>query len=163
MALKTTQNKLVPVWGLLFAAWQIVGCAALEENRVSEPPGQDLGQVQIPAAQPDLEAYWGIRIVSLRRTAAGHLLDFRFRVNDPEKAVALLRRQANAYLIDQTSGKKLAVPRMPKVGALRTSAVKPEAGRIYFILFNNTGDLVQPGTRVTIVIGDFKAEHLVVE
>ena len=52
---------------------------------------------------------------------------------------------------------------MPKVGALRPSALKPEAGRIYFILFNNTGDLVQSGNKVTIVSGDFRAEHLVVE
>ena len=38
-----------------------------------------------------MEAQWGIEIKSLRRTAAGHLLDFRFKIIDPAKAALLLR------------------------------------------------------------------------
>ena len=52
---------------------------------------------------------------------------------------------------------------MPKIGALRQSALNPEAGKIYFVLFKNPNGYVKPGSRVTVVIGDFKAEHLVVD
>lgn len=149
--------------GLVSLLLATPGVASLQAGQERSGFKQEQPKTDRPQAPSDLEDQWGVRVVSLRRTAAGHMLDFRFRVVDPEKAAALLRRQDNAYLIDQSSGKKLAVPRMPKVGALRPSALKPEAGRIYFILFNNTGDLVQSGNRVTIVSGDFRAEHLVVE
>jgi hypothetical protein len=49
-----------------------------------------------------------------------------------------------------------------KVGLLRSKG-KPEAGRDYFILFGNTGGVVKKGNMVTVVIGDFKVENLVVE
>jgi hypothetical protein len=151
------------VGGLVSLLLTGLGETSLQASQEASGYNPEQSTADRPQPPSDLEEQWGIRVVSLRRTAAGHMLDFRFRVIDSEKAGALLGRQSNAYLIDQTSGKKLAVPRMPKVGALRTSAIKPEAGRIYFILFNNTGDLVQSGNKVTIVSGDFKAEHLVVE
>jgi len=33
-----------------------------------------------------LEETWGIQIMGSRQTAAGHMIDFRYRVLDPEKA-----------------------------------------------------------------------------
>lgn len=110
-----------------------------------------------------MEAQWGIEIKSLRRTAAGHLLDFRFKIIEPAKAALLLRREDKPYLIDQASGMKLPVPVMPNIGALRSTTVKPEANRVYFILFSNAGDLIKSGSKVSIVMGDFKAENLLVE
>ena len=91
------------------------------------------------------------------------MLDFRFRVLDPEKAATLLRRQDKPYLIDEASGNKLAVPRMPKVGALRPSALNPKPGEVYFVLFNNTGDWSNPAIRSPSLAEISRAEHLVVE
>jgi hypothetical protein len=48
------------------------------------------------------------------------------------------------------------------VGALRQKTIKPEAGRIYFILFGNP-NVVKEGSKVTLVIGDVKVENLTVE
>jgi hypothetical protein len=163
MLIKKTHNRSWMIVGLVSLLLTAPGVTSLQAGQEASGYNPEQPTAERPQPSSDLEDQWGVRVVSLRRTAAGHMLDFRFRIIDPEKAAALLRRQDNAYLIDQASGKKLAVPRMPKVGALRPSAVKPEAGRIYFILFNNTGDLVQSGNKVTIVSGDFKADHLVVE
>lgn len=108
-----------------------------------------------------IEKKWGIEIISIRQTAAGHMLDFRYRVVDPEKAAPLFVRQTKPYLIDQASGKVLAVPDMPKVGALRSTNT-PQKGRTYWMFFGNPG-VVKAGGKVSVVIGDFRVENLTVE
>ncbi len=109
-----------------------------------------------------LESQWGVKIVGIRRTAAGYMLDFRYRVTDPDKAAPLFVRKTKPYLIDQRTGARLVVPNPPKVGPLRTSD-KPLKGRIYFIMFANPGKLIKPGQRVTIVIGKFRVQGLIVQ
>ena len=109
-----------------------------------------------------LEETWGIRIEGIRLSAAGYMLDFRYRVLDPEKAALLFDRKTKPYLIDQKSGAKFMVPSPPKVGPLRTSD-PPQKGRTYFIMFANPGKYIKQGYKVTVVIGDFRLEDLTVK
>ena len=112
--------------------------------------------------QPDpMAEKWGIEIASIRMTSNNHMIDFRYKVLDAEKAASLFDRQTKPYLIDQTSGKVLAVPNTAKVGPLRNSN-KPKEGKIYWMFFGNSG-VVKAGNKVTVVIGEFKAENLIVE
>jgi hypothetical protein len=104
---------------------------------------------------------WGIEIESLRISAASYLLDFRYRVIDAEKARPLFKRSTKPVLIDQASGARFSVPRTAKIGPLRSSD-EPIAGRIYAMLFANRGKSVKPGDKVTVEIGEFRAEDLVV-
>jgi hypothetical protein len=60
------------------------------------------------------------------------------------------------------SGAKLGVPEMDKVGKLRQSS-EPENGLIYWMVFGNPSQLVKAGNRVDVVIGDFRANGIVVE
>ena len=126
---------------------------------------REVTEAQEPKMQeePSLEERWGIKILSIRQSANGYMLDFRYRVSDPDKASLLLGRKDKPYLVDQASGAKFMVPSAPKIGPLRQTSVKPIAGRNYFILFANPGKYVKPGNKVTVVIGEFKAENLVVE
>ena len=105
---------------------------------------------------------WGIEITSLRMAAANHMVDFRFRVLDAKKADPLFVRQTKPYLVDQKSGKVLAVPNTAKIGPLRNSN-KPKEGRIYWMFFGNHTRLISQGSAVTVVIGEFKVENLIVE
>ena len=105
---------------------------------------------------------WGIQLLSMRLSANGYMLDFRYRVKDADKASPLFSSKIQPYLVDQESGAKFLVPQPPKIGALRTTR-KPIPDRNYFILFANPGKYVKPGNKVTVVIGDFRAENLVVE
>ena len=66
-------------------------------------------------------------------------------------------------LIDQASGAILIVPNTPKLGPLRQSAARLTKGKIDFVLFGNTRCIVKSGSKVTVVIGEFKAENLTVE
>lgn len=105
---------------------------------------------------------WGIEIVGLRLSAAGHVIDLRYRVTDPKKALPFFDAQKKPSLIDQASGVKMVVPVAPKIGSMRQKTMRPEVGRIYFMLFGNTG-VVNYGSKVTLVIGDIKIENLTVE
>jgi hypothetical protein len=111
-----------------------------------------------------LEEQWGVKIESLRISAAGNLLDFRYRIINPEKASYLVDRRNKPYMIDQASGRVLSVPTTAKVGPLRQTVRYglPQKDKIYFILFGNP-HVIKPGDKVTVVIGEFKAENIVVE
>jgi len=110
----------------------------------------------------DLEERWGIQVEGLRLTAEGMMVDFRYRVIDSEKAVALLRSAEKPVLVDVATGARFLVPTPPKVGALRNVG-RPENGRIYFMLFANPGRYLQPESRVSVEMGDFVAENLVLQ
>lgn len=114
------------------------------------------------AATESLEETWGVQPEALRLSAGGYMLDFRFRVIDPDKAAPLFQRKIKPYLLDQASGAKFIVPTPPTVGPLRTT-YKPQANRIYVMLFANPGRFVKPGRLVTVVMGDFRAENLQVQ
>ena len=105
---------------------------------------------------------WGVDIVDVRRVASGQMLAFRYVVLDPEKAKPLNDKRNTAYLFDEKTGAKLMVPQMEKVGALRTT-VSQKTGRMYWMVFANTGRVVSVGSRVDLVIGDFRANGLTVD
>ena len=113
----------------------------------------------------NIKKNWGVEIENVRLSAAGYMLDFRYKVIDPDKAAPLQDFKVKPYLIDEASGAKLIVPSPPKVGALRqrVKSGKPIPGRTYFIIFSNPGRFVRHDNKVTIVIGDFKVDHLVVK
>jgi len=109
-----------------------------------------------------LEKKWGVRPLSVRQTADGHMLDFRYRITDVEKASPLFSPTIKPLIIDEDTGAVMAVPNVPKVGSMRSTR-KPVKDRTYFMLFANPQKHIQPGHKVTVVIGDCRAEHLVVE
>ncbi len=51
---------------------------------------------------------------------------------------------------------------MENIGELRQVAPL-EANRTYYVIFGNPGGLVKRGGRVTLVVGNFRAEGLVVD
>lgn len=114
------------------------------------------------AAMSALEETWGVRVIGIRLSAAGHILDFRYRVIDAEKAAPIMNRRLQPQLIIEQTGVKLSVPVGPTVGPMRQAPKFPQAGRNYFMLFSNPGHAAKPGDRVTVQIGDFRAEHLTI-
>ena len=110
-----------------------------------------------------LESRWGIQVSSLRVSAGGYMVDFRYKVIDPVKAAKLGKADSKPSLIDEATGTTLLVPKTPKVGPLRQTAEQLDAGKIYWMLFANRGQVVKSGSIVTIAIGDFRVEHLEVE
>lgn len=114
------------------------------------------------SALSEPEKNFGIKIVSLRPTAGGQMLDLRFQVIDPEKAKPVLDKNKKAYILDSKTGKTLPVP-VTKAGSMRQATLKPEAGRIYFILFSNPNRMVKEGGNVSLLIGDFRKDGIIVD
>jgi len=105
---------------------------------------------------------WGVDIGGVRHVSSGYMLRLSYTVVDVARAAPLFDKRSRPYLIDNKTGARLAVPAMENIGELRQTAT-PVPGRTYFVIFGNPGKLVQPGDRVSIVIGDFKAEDVIVD
>lgn len=105
---------------------------------------------------------WGVDKLRVSSTSSGNLIRFSYRVADPQLATVLADKGATPYLLGQRSRAVLQVPVMDKVGALRQSST-PEPGREYWMVFSNKGNLVRPGDRVNVMIGQFHADGLLVE
>ena len=111
---------------------------------------------------PGIERTWGVDVIDVRLTSSNWMLKFRYRVVDPAKSRVLLDAKSTAYLVDEASGARLAVPAMENIGELR-QATQGTAGRQYFIMFGNGGQIVRKGSRVDVVIGAFHADGMIVE
>ena len=105
---------------------------------------------------------WGVDSLTLRSAESGEIIRFSYRVLDAEKANALSDKKNEPSLVDPKAGVKLVVPSLEKVGKLRQSST-PQAGKMYWMAFSNKGGFVKPGHRVDVVIGQFRAEGLIVQ
>jgi hypothetical protein len=105
---------------------------------------------------------WGVDELSVKSVESGEIIRFTFRVLDADKAKPLNDKKYEPSLIDPQAGVKLVVPALEQVGQLRQSGT-PEAGKSYWMAFSNKGRVVKRGDRVSVVIGQFRADGLVVD
>ena len=87
---------------------------------------------------------------------------FNYRIVDHGKAKILNDKKFNPVLIDEIAHVGLVVPSLEKVGELRQSST-PEVGKIYWMAFSNRGAPVKRGDRVSVAIGKFRADGLIIE
>lgn len=106
-----------------------------------------------------LAARYGVDVDLIAVTAAGGLIEFRYQVVDPDKATRILHETRLApTLVDEASGATLVMSAPPHKhgGELRL-------GGTYFFLLANSSNALHQGSKVTLVMGDARVEHLVVE
>ena len=115
-----------------------------------------------PEEAEELAKKWGVELLGMRLTAAGMMLDFRFRVLDADKALPLFDQRIKPHIVAERSNIKLPVPMAAKVGAFRPTnrGKNIKADKTYYMIFGNPDRHVKAGEKVTVVIGDFKVEHL---
>jgi hypothetical protein len=141
---------------------QTVTSAPSSSNLAAAPLGSISRTVNSTRAAMMYRRIWGIDNITLKATASGSVIRFSYLVVDANKAKVLNDKKEEPYLLVQKNGAKLEVPATEKVGKLRQTAT-PENGREYWMVFQNSSHTVQPGDRVNIVIGQFRADGLVVE
>jgi hypothetical protein len=145
---------------------------------MEDPPSVDSAPTEVSPQQPptgtetvgslsgadELAKVFGIEIVALHTTAAGEMLDLRYRVIDPKLAAEITKRNTNLemHIIDVKTGTVLNVP-ITHLGALRNRTPKPKAKRIYYALFDNTGAVVKKGSEVSIQVGQVKVDGMRVQ
>lgn len=166
-------NEAAPFWGFLAGGLAVTAAfvgASGATHAVEGPhcvtasfgPTASLASGHHPRELTFLKRRWGVEVMYVRETAAGHMLEFRYRVLDAAKAKPLFERQTKPVLTHAETGAKLIVPSPPTTGALRNSN-PPIAGRVYWMFFSNPGKLVRPGQHVNIEIGEFHVDGLVVQ
>jgi hypothetical protein len=105
---------------------------------------------------------WGVDSLHVKWAESGEVIRFTYRVLDADKAKALNDKKSEPSLIDPQAGVSLVVPSLEKVGQLRQTST-PEAGKAYWMAFSNKGRRVKRGDHVSVVIGQFRADGLVVD
>ncbi len=81
------------------------------------------------------------------------MIDFRFQVTDPDKAAQSLTGGNLPVLIAEDSGIELEL-------SPRSDVAHLEAGRVYYLLYPNAQNAMQTGSKVTVVWGGLRLEHL---
>jgi hypothetical protein len=170
----TTPARLIPfrrrraagaLLAALLAAGPVAahGAAAAAAREAPAAPAAAGRAAPRPAAKAERKL--GIRLSALRLTAAGYMVDVRYRVTDPARARRFVdRKSRELFLVDEASGMRLAVPNTPKLGTLRQRPKgELRTDRDYFVMFANPGRHLQRGDRVTLVAGDMRIAHLAVE
>ena len=100
-----------------------------------------------------------MEIVGVGFAADGDYVMVQFRA-DPR--VTLMWAQGNVYVIDEATGIKYGdIPVMPVVGPLLGQPV--EKGQLGYVMFLNHNRALAAGARVTVVLGDFRQEHVPVQ
>lgn len=105
---------------------------------------------------------YGIEVVGMYPAVGGRVLDLRYKILDTAKAALLPNEPGNIYLIDEATGAATKMPNSPRHGSIPQNPQKLEVGRTYSLSFPNQGRL-KSGSKVTLVIGNLRAEHLTVE
>jgi hypothetical protein len=89
----------------------------------------------------------GIRITKVVVTADGGLVDLRYQVIDPDKAVFLFDNLDVVPQVIAENGEVIKLESLPHRHDVY-------AGLAYFILYRNSQNSVKPGSQVTVVVGD---------
>ncbi|MDB6121776.1 MAG: hypothetical protein JWQ71_769 [Pedosphaera sp.] len=118
---------------------------------------------EVAAAPQTLEDQWGIQVSSLRLSMANSVVDVRYKIINPDKAVLLGNGKTAAYIIDHETGKKLVMPSPPKEGAFPPTSHKLVGGKMYFTMVSNQGGALKSGSQVTVMVGNSQATNLTVE
>ena len=151
-------NLPFPKW-LLGAALAVLLTAAAVFTLAFRPiaPAGSISQVD-PAQMAAMQAAWGVRFTNVAVVAGGGFLDIRYQAIDPDKALALHDEDSLPVLIDQATGTVL-----DKGGSHAGHSDTMRAGSTYYLLYQNTGGIVRPGSRVTVKIGEVMLENLIVQ
>jgi hypothetical protein len=130
------------------------------KHRVQHSPY--LAAQHLGSADVDYAVQWGIDSMQVHQTNGGNLIRFSYRVLDTSKANVLIDKAAAPLMVSPTAHVALQVPVMDKVGPLR-QATELESGKTYWMVFSNKGGPVKSGDHVSVVVGSFRVDGLVVQ
>ena len=123
-------------------------------TRVSTPPGA----ASPSAAATETANISRVELLVVDFAAEGRYIHVAFRA--PPR-VARQWRQGNVYVVDEATGTIYnGIPVAPIIGPLIAHPIHD--GQIGYVMLFNTPPGIRPGSIVTVVLGDFKQEHVTV-
>jgi hypothetical protein len=158
-----TRERRIRVLGAASGAAVVVAAVAgyalvshLAGGEASAVAGRQQAAVPPIVSTVGLERAKGIRIVHVAVSGAGGLLDLRYQVVDADKAAAV--HASLPEMVDERSG---AVVDQLLMGHQHKGTLR--AGQTYYLIFENPGNLVQRGGRVTVALAGARVRHVRVE
>lgn len=150
--------------GLLCGVLLAVGATALVRTVNQGPKHEADAASKVPIAwqRPVVTAAHlversGVEITQVSLTGGGGLVDLRYKVIDTELANELHDPATPPAVVDEKTG--LVVHDL-LMSHSHTGPFKP--GVTYYLIFNNPGDWVRHGSKVTVLLGDAQVEHVTV-
>ena len=170
-------RKSLPLWlacavVLAAPAFRAVAGETVEKPtpaRAQAAPAAVEREARAEAQRPETEADFkplkqlDAEVLAARLTAAGYMIDMRFHIKDGKKAAPLFDRKVKPYIIEEKTGARLMVPVSAKLGALRQAPQHVYDDRTYFMFFANPARRIASGDKITLVIGRYRQQHIVVE
>ena len=100
-----------------------------------------------------------MEVVQLRLAANREFVGVRVRMIggdrfDPEAT--------EIYLVDESTGEKFSVVRLQRIGRIAEFRV-PGEKNVYSMMFRNKEGKLKIGSRVTVVMGSARQEHLLIQ
>lgn len=134
----------------LAAALCLVASCSVKKEALRPPPPP------IEVAKPPTAR---MEVVKLQLAANQELVGIRFRVFgndrfDPETT--------EIYLEDESTGEKFSVVRLQRIGRMAEFRVPGEKS-LYSLMFRNREGKLKIGSRVTVVMGSARQEHLLIQ
>lgn len=126
---------------LAVALCLIASCAAKKEALVPPPPS------------PRME------VTQLRLAANREFVGVRFRMIGGDRFDP---KTSEIYLVDEATGERFSVVRLQRIGQMAEFSVPGEKD-VHHIMFRNREGKLKIGTRVTVVVGPARQEHLLVQ
>ncbi len=155
--IKASDRTAIVGFGAMALLLQLTSCATAPVYEGADQAAR--------AEESRLETTFGIQVEGLHLTAAGSMLDFRYRVLDTQKAAPFLNGKIQPYLLDEARSAKLGVPNTPTLGRIRQTSRNNviHTDRSYFIMFGNPGKALQSGDKVALLLGQVKITDLTVQ
>jgi hypothetical protein len=137
------------VFLLALLIWMII---SRNPATAGQPPAAD------PQAIAAFEAATGLRLSHVAVIGGGGLIDVRYQVIDPDKALIVFDREQRPTIVDEATGTAASTPWMD-----HSHAASLRAGQSYYLVLSNPGGVIKPGRAVSVVIGDLRLEHVTVQ
>ena len=110
------------------------------------------------ASQSAFEEATGVQLVRITVSAGGGMLDLRYRIMDPDKAAIVHDKKKPPTIVDEATGRSASQSWMPHHGG-----GEPKFAVTYYELIYNPDGIIKRGDRVTLVIGDTRLAHVIVQ
>lgn len=144
---------------IALAGWMIY-----RANQPAPAPLAGAGAPAMPVSAA-LEDTYGVRFTQVGITSDGGMVDLRYRVLDPDKAMALMSMSMASADSNPNAPKLIVEADGTEISNSEVMSMKqmPEVNSVQFVLFANPRGVLKPGMLVTIVVNQLKIEHVPVQ
>jgi len=120
----------------------------------ANPPPLDRDLTSLP--QSAFEEATGVRVTLVAVTGQGGLIDLRYQVIDPDKAAIVHDPEKPPTIVDEATGQTF-----DKLWMQHGHSGELDPGATYYLILVNPNGGIKSGDLVSILIGNFRLEHVI--